>query len=62
MLFRSTFETLRTEAPAAALPAYRLALVRLEQGMPSEGRTLLEEALTLDPDFTYAEDARQRLQ
>lgn len=57
-----TFEALRAEEPAAALPAYRLGLVRLQQGMPAEGRSLLQAALTLDPDFAYAEDARQRLQ
>lgn len=57
-----TFETLRAEEPSAALPAYRLGIVRLEQGMLEEGRSLLQEALTLEPDFTYASDARQRLQ
>jgi tetratricopeptide (TPR) repeat protein len=57
-----TFEIMRTENPAAALPAYRLGLVRLEQGMPAEARSLLQEAIALDPDFAYAADARQHLQ
>lgn len=56
-----TFESLRAEEPSAALAAYRLGVVRLEQGMPAEGRALLQEALTLEPDFAYAGDARQRL-
>ncbi|MDO6669991.1 tetratricopeptide repeat protein [Paracoccus sp. 1_MG-2023] len=57
-----TFETLRDREPSAALPAYRLGVVRLAQGMPEEGRSLLQEALMLEPDFTYAGDARARLQ
>lgn len=56
-----TFEAMRTDAPEAALPAYRLGLVRLEQGKASEARSLLQQALALDPGFAYAEDARRHL-
>lgn len=56
-----TFETMRAEEPAAALPAYRLGLVRLQQDRPTEAQALLQEALTLDPHFAYAEDAQRKL-
>lgn len=58
----TTFETIRTNNPTSAQAAYRLGLVRLEQGKAQEGRALLKEALQLDPDFRYAEDAKERLQ
>lgn len=57
----STFEALRADQPGAALPVYRLGVLRIEQGQPEEGRSLLQEALSLEPEFTYAGDARQRL-
>lgn len=57
-----TFEAMRTEQPTAALSAYRLGVVRLEEGRLEEGRSLLQEALSLDPDFAYAPQARQYLQ
>lgn len=56
-----TFETMRADAPGAALPAYRLGLVRLEQGRAKDAQALLQEALALDPGFAYAEDARRHL-
>lgn len=58
----ATFEALRIANPDAALPLYRLGVVRQEQGRADEGRALLEQALALDPGFRYAEDARERLQ
>lgn len=57
-----TFEALHAADPDSALAAYRLGVVRLAQGRAEEGRALLEEALTRDPAFRYAEDARKRLQ
>ena len=60
-LAEQTFEAMRAEQPSAALPTYRLGLVRLEQGLSDEAHALLQEALTLEPEFSHAEEARQRL-
>lgn len=57
----ATFEALHAADPKAALAAYRLGVVRLEQGKADEGRALLHEALALDPGFSYAEEAKLRL-
>ena len=57
-----TFEALYAADAGSALVAYRLGVVRQQQGRAEEGRALLQEALTRDPAFRYAEDARKRLQ
>lgn len=57
----ATFEALHAADPKAALAAYRLGVVRLEQGKADEGRALLQEALALDPGFSYAAEAKSRL-
>lgn len=55
------FSELADEAPENPTAAYRLGRVLLEMGKDAEGRAQLRRALELDPAFSNADDARQRL-
>ncbi len=55
------FSELAAETPENPTAAYRLGRVLLEMGQVAEGRAELRRALELDPAFSNADDARQRL-
>lgn len=55
------YAALHAETPGDAVAAYRFGLVRLAQGREDEGRALIEAALAADPEFKYAEQARDTI-
>lgn len=58
---RAIYDQIATEDVAKATYLYRLGRVMIAQGDVVDGKKRLQEALDLDPNFAYSEDAKKRL-